>query len=151
MKPNEIEQESFRIIESEAGNHGFPQDQWIIVRRMIHATADFDYLSSIRFHPGAIAAGIGAVKSGRMIITDMEMVRSGINKRLLRLIDLVEGNRAHPALIIGLPVGFVNASESKEQLLESRCPYITNRGRKGGPAAAVSAVNALVLGCRHLG
>jgi len=51
MKPNEIEQESFRIIESEAGDHGFPPDQWVIVRRMIHATADFDYLSSVRFHP----------------------------------------------------------------------------------------------------
>lgn len=204
MKPNEyvvsrqsIERESFRIIEREAGNHGFPPDRWAVVRRMIHATADFDYLSSIRFHTGAIAAGIGAIKSGRKIITDIEMVKAGINKRLLRpfgcevqcfindsetismaeknqktraesavelaaasmeggiyvignaptallrLIDLVEGNRAHPALIIGLPVGFVNASESKEQLSRSGCPYLTNRGRKGGSAAAVSAVNAL--------
>ena len=197
MKPNEIERESFLIIESEAGNHGFPQNRWAIVRRMIHAAADFDYLSSVRFHPKAIASGIDAIKSGRKIITDMEMVRSGINKKLLnpfgcevlcfinnpevismaeknqktraesavelavdvmqggiyvignaptallRLLDFVEKDNAHPALIIGFPVGFVNAAESKERLLESKCPYVTNVGRKGGSAVAVSAVNAL--------
>lgn len=197
MKPNEIEQESFRIIESEAGDHGFPPDQWNIVRRMIHASADFDYLTSVRFHPEAIASGINAIKSGCRIITDMEMVRAGINKKLLnpfgcevhcfindpetismaernqktrsesamelavgsveggiyvignaptallRLLDLVEEDKVRPALIIGFPVGFVNAAESKEKLLESKYPYITNCGRKGGSATAVSAVNAL--------
>jgi precorrin-8X/cobalt-precorrin-8 methylmutase len=62
---------------------------------------------------------------------------------LLRLLDLVEEDNIRPALIIGFPVGFVNAAESKEKLLESKCPYITNCGRKGGSTTAVSAVNAL--------
>jgi precorrin-8X/cobalt-precorrin-8 methylmutase len=62
---------------------------------------------------------------------------------LLRLLDLVEGNKARPALIIGFPVGFVNAAESKERLSNSKCPYITNCGRRGGSATAVSAMNAL--------
>jgi precorrin-8X/cobalt-precorrin-8 methylmutase len=62
---------------------------------------------------------------------------------LLRLLDLVDKHQVRPALIIGFPVGFVNAKESKERLLEAKCPYITNDGRKGGSTTAVSAVNAL--------
>jgi precorrin-8X/cobalt-precorrin-8 methylmutase len=63
---------------------------------------------------------------------------------LLRLIDLVKARQALPALIVGLPVGFVNAAESKAALMELDCPYITNVGRKGGSNVAASVVNALV-------
>ncbi len=44
MKPEEIENLSFQIIETETGPHQFPPDQWTIVRRVIHTSADFDYL-----------------------------------------------------------------------------------------------------------
>jgi precorrin-8X/cobalt-precorrin-8 methylmutase len=64
---------------------------------------------------------------------------------LLRLIELIEENHISPALIIGLPVGFVNAAESKEALLGNTCPYITNTGRKGGSNIAASVVNALII------
>jgi precorrin-8X/cobalt-precorrin-8 methylmutase len=62
---------------------------------------------------------------------------------LFRLIERVRGGDAAPALIVGLPVGFVNAAESKAALLELDTPYITNVGRKGGSNVAASAINAL--------
>jgi precorrin-8X/cobalt-precorrin-8 methylmutase len=63
----------------------------------------------------------------------------------LRLIELIDAGKAAPALVIGLPVGFVNAAESKAALLDVDIPYITNVGRKGGSNVAASVVNALVL------
>ncbi len=64
---------------------------------------------------------------------------------LLRLIELIEKGKAHPALIVGLPVGFVNAAESKAALIELDYPYISNIGRKGGSNLAASVVNALTI------
>lgn len=199
MKPEEIESTSFDIIDREAGEHVFNGQQWAIVRRMIHTTADFEFKDIVRFHPGAIAAGIEAIRSGKMIITDTNMVRVGIRTRdlapfgalvkcymndpliheraksngttrartavdmalndmkdgiyvignaptaLLRLIELINAGQAQPALIIGLPVGFVNAAESKAALMELDYPYISNLGRKGGSNLAASVVNALVI------
>jgi precorrin-8X/cobalt-precorrin-8 methylmutase len=49
-----------------------------------------------------------------------------------------------PALVVGLPVGFVGAAESKESLLESELPGVANRGPKGGSAVAAAALNALI-------
>ena len=63
---------------------------------------------------------------------------------LLRLLELVTEGKTAPALIIGLPVGFVNAAESKAALLKSNYPCITNTGRKGGSNVAASVVNALI-------
>jgi precorrin-8X/cobalt-precorrin-8 methylmutase len=59
---------------------------------------------------------------------------------LFELLDLA----VEPALVVGLPVGFVGAAESKEKLLESGLPAITNRGPKGGSAVAAAALNALI-------
>jgi precorrin-8X/cobalt-precorrin-8 methylmutase len=199
MKPREIETESFRIIDREAGPHGFPPEQWQIVRRMIHTSADFDYLRTARFHPLAIPAGTAAIRAGKPIITDTNMARTGIRKTdaqrfgiaatchmdapaihaaagssgttrataavdaaaaemsggiyvvgnaptaLLRLIELVRSGQARPALIVGLPVGFVNAAESKDALAKLDHPFITNEGRKGGSNVAAAVVNALLL------
>jgi len=64
---------------------------------------------------------------------------------LFHLLEMLEAGAAAPALIIGVPVGFVGASESKTAL-ESNClglPYLTVRGRRGGSAIAAAAVNAL--------
>jgi precorrin-8X/cobalt-precorrin-8 methylmutase len=199
MKPEEIERRSFEIIDREAGSHAFTAQQWSIVRRMIHTSADFEYRDSVRFHPGAVAQGIQAIRSGCNIITDTNMALAGIRKKslasfggrvtchiadpavgkkaiatgatrasvavdmaasamengiyvignaptaLLCLIDLVKEKKARPALIIGLPVGFVNAAESKAALAQMDCPYITNAGRKGGSNVAASVINALVI------
>jgi precorrin-8X/cobalt-precorrin-8 methylmutase len=64
---------------------------------------------------------------------------------LFRLLELVLDGRARPAAIIGLPVGFVGAAESKEALatLDHGVPYLIVRGRRGGSAMAAAAVNAL--------
>jgi len=198
MKLQEIEKESFRIIDQEAGEHGFPQDQWNIVRRMIHTTADFDYIHTVRFHPQAVQAGIKAIKQGKNIITDTEMAKVGIQKAnldafgarvmcfindpnvidlarkkktsraavavdhaipfmedgiyaignaptaLFRLLELMKQDIACPALVIGLPVGFVNAAESKAALMGFKVPFISNVGRKGGSNVAASVVNSLI-------
>ena len=199
MKPQEIEDLSFKIIEQEAGNHTFNKEQWPIVRRMIHTSADFEYLKTIRFYPGAIQKGIKAIQNGCQIFTDTNMARVGIRKKeihefggkvscliadkdvankakdtgstralaavdmacdrmkdgiyvvgnaptaLLRLIELIKDKKARPALVIGFPVGFVNAAESKDALTTLDFPYITNKGRKGGSNIAASIVNALAI------
>jgi precorrin-8X/cobalt-precorrin-8 methylmutase len=62
---------------------------------------------------------------------------------LFRLIERIKEKKANPALIIGLPVGFVNAEESKAELIKMDYPYISNASRKGGSNIAASVVNAL--------
>jgi precorrin-8X/cobalt-precorrin-8 methylmutase len=64
---------------------------------------------------------------------------------LLRLLELCAESQLAPSLVVGLPVGFVNAAESKAALMESDLPYITNIGRKGGSNVAAAVVNALIL------
>jgi len=64
---------------------------------------------------------------------------------LLETARLVEEAGAHPALVIGVPVGFVSAAESKEAVLRLRTPYIVARGRKGGSTIAVAIIHALLL------
>ncbi len=199
MKPNDIERLSFKIIDGEAGDHGFEPDKWRIVQRMIHTTADFDYIKTVRFHPKAVSSGISAIKHGCRIITDTNMAKTGIRKgelslfkgqvhcfiadsdvaersakegitraeasvdkafnseyngiyvvgnaptALFRLISLLKDKKAAPDLIIGVPVGFVNAKESKEALMELDIPFISNVGRKGGSNLAAAIVNALLI------
>lgn len=200
MKPQEIENLSFKIIEDEAGNHTFDAYRWPIVRRMIHTSADFDYINTVRFSGDAVQKGIRAIQNGCRIFTDTNMARVGIRKgeidsfggsveclmthekvaetavkngttralaavdlacekldngiyvignaptALLRLIELIREKKADPALVIGFPVGFVNAAESKAELETlTDVAYITNQGRKGGSNIAASVVNALAI------
>lgn len=64
---------------------------------------------------------------------------------LLRLLELLEAGAPRPALVVGLPVGFVNAAESKDALIQQNCPYITALGPKGGSAVAAAVINALAV------
>ena len=73
MRPEEIEKESFKIIAHEAGNHGFNREEWKVVRRVIHTSADFEYLKSIRLHKDAISLGVSAILAGKSIVTDTEL------------------------------------------------------------------------------
>ena len=199
MKPQEIEDLSFRIIEEEAGPHGFNAEEWPVVRRMIHTSADFEYLESIRFNGDAVKKGIQAIRSGKPIFTDTNMARVGIRKKevhsfggsvqcliadeevarlavangttralaavdqaaaqldggiyvvgnaptaLLRLMEPIRSGKVKPALVVGFPVGFVNAAESKDELMTLDIPYITNKGRKGGSNIAAAVINALAI------
>ena len=74
MKPEEIEQESFRIILEELGPHKFSPAELAIVQRVIHATADFEYARLLAFSPLAIERGIRALIGGCKVITDVKMV-----------------------------------------------------------------------------
>ena len=198
MLPHEIEQESFRIIRAEMGEHNFSEDELAVVVRVIHATADFDFKDIIRFHPQAIDRGLAAIRQGCIIVTDVRMVEVGIAgamltefggqlvcdirhptvykqaqalgltrstmamrlnadninggivaignapTALLEVIRLVRAESVRPALIVGVPVGFVNAVESKDELLTLEVPYLTAVGRKGGSTVAAAMVNALL-------
>ncbi|MDR3204559.1 MAG: precorrin-8X methylmutase [Deltaproteobacteria bacterium] len=204
IEPSKIEAMSFEIIEREAGPHGWTPFQWSVVRRLVHASADFDYVRDLFISPGAVEAGVAALKEGARIITDTNMCATGINisrkgllsnkvecliereevkkaaaesslTRAMGAVDIalietksfgpgtiwVFGNAPtalfrllerlsadpllnRPRLVVGLPVGFVNALESKMALKQSNLSYfITNLSRKGGSNVAAAAVNAL--------
>ena len=68
---------------------------------------------------------------------------------LLALKELMEQTSFRPALIIGVPVGFVNVVSAKEQIMETDVPWIVNRGRKGGSGVAAAICNALLYGMRQ--
>ncbi|MBP6610865.1 MAG: precorrin-8X methylmutase [Paludibacter sp.] len=63
---------------------------------------------------------------------------------LVRLTELILAGKANPALVIGVPVGFVGAAESKEFIKKTNVPYIVTNGRKGGSTVAVAILNALL-------
>ena len=71
------------IIQSELGERSFPPDVLPVVKRVIHTTADFDYADNLVFSPGAVEKGVAALKAGCVIVTDTQMARSGVNKRVL--------------------------------------------------------------------
>lgn len=197
IAPQDIEAESFRIIERELGPTGFSPEEFAVVRRCIHATGDFTFAENMRFHPQAINAGLAAIRAGKNILVDVNMAASGISSTLLtrfggrvicrvaepetaamaktngttrsdaamsrsvadnigivavgnaptallKVMELIDRGLFAPDLIIGVPVGFVNASESKEILVQQSYPFITALGRKGGTPVAVAAVNALL-------
>ena len=202
IKSFDIEKNSFDIIESEIGKHTYNKElEWKIVRRVIHATADFDFArkEKLLFNNDAINSGFQAIENKCNIITDVEMVRAGISKNSLTKLHLkcicnisdsniineakrlnktraetamrnlaqqmnggiiVIGNAPTalhevirminekitlPSLVVGVPVGFVSALESKIELSKSDIPHITNIGRKGGSSVASSITNALML------
>lgn len=70
--------ESFRIIDQEIGQHSLNAQEYAIVRRVIHATADFDFLDLLKFSPEAINIAIDSLSCGVPIITDVTMVTQGI-------------------------------------------------------------------------
>lgn len=73
-----ILEQSFAIIDQEIGKHKFTPDEYAIVRRVIHSTADFEFAKLIHFSPEAIASGITAIQNKIPIITDVGMVEKGI-------------------------------------------------------------------------
>jgi len=196
----DIERLSLEIISREADFGDLPEEQLPIIKLVIHATADFEFRSSLVFHPEAVRTGIEAIKAGKDILTDVEMVKTGINKRLLNkwggkvlcgiqpsregqgkergktraeagieeafgkeqrigiiaignaptaLLKVIEHFAGMDApsylpLVVGVPVGFVNALDSKVLLSRQQFPFITNLSRKGGTPAAVAIINALL-------
>ena len=198
IKPMDIEKRSFEIITELLGDTTLDPENEPVIKRVIHTTADFDYVQNLVFSDHAVQKGIEALKNGCDIVTDTQMAKSGINKTILgrlgghvhcfmsdpdvaaearergvtramvsmeraaklpkpcifaignaptALISLHEQITAGvlaPALVIGVPVGFVNVLESKELILASSVPHIVARGRKGGSNVAAAICNAML-------
>ena len=198
-KGQSIEDESMKIIENEIGPHSYNEQEWPIVRRVIHSTADFDFArdNKIIFHKDAIKNGLEALKNGSSVVVDVNGIIGLLNKQnpkdfgnnvicnisepsimeaakeagktraqmsmriakedmnggivvvgnaptaLLEVMEMIREGITKPALVIGIPVGFVSAVESKEELAKMDIPFITNLGRKGGSPCASAIVNAL--------
>ena len=83
VSPHEIEKRSFEIITEELNGRTFPEDQELVVKRCIHTSADFDYADNLCFSEHAVEKGIEAIREGACIVTDTQMARSGINKKVL--------------------------------------------------------------------
>jgi len=85
-------------------------------------------------------------------LQDAVVVIGNAPTALFRLLELIEIKDIRPALIIGIPVGFVGARESKEELIQNKknIDYITLRGRRGGSAIAAAAFNAIALESKKL-
>jgi precorrin-8X/cobalt-precorrin-8 methylmutase len=199
VQPHEIESLSFDMITEEFGEHDLTPEEYKVVQRIVHASADFELGRQVVIHPQAIESGIKAIQSGKLVVADVQMVQVGISKArieqfggevkvfisdedvieeakrlnttraivsmrkavkeaeggifaignaptaLLELIRLIKEGEAKPGLVIGMPVGFVSAAESKEELAKLDVPFITNLGRKGGSAVTVAALNAISL------
>ena len=79
LLPQDIEKKSFEIISEEIDLSDIPQEQVPIIKRVIHTTADFEFKNTLMFHPDAITTGINAIRSGKDVLTDVEMVK-GRNK-----------------------------------------------------------------------
>ncbi len=195
-----IEDASMKMIEEEVGPHQFNGKEWLVVRRIIHSTADFDFADKNRliFHKDAIQSGMKALKAGCSIVVDVNGVIGGMNKQnpkdfgnnivcniskpeiaklaekegktrsqvsmraaisdidggvvavgnaptaLQEIIQMVKEGVVKPALIIGIPVGFICAAESKQELAKlQKVPFITNVGRKGGSSSVSAVINAI--------
>lgn len=88
MGPDDILAESFRIIEAEVGPHPFGAAEWPVVRRMIHASGDVELVRDVTFSPGAVAAGVQALREGVPIVTDVRMVAAGIHRPSLEALGV---------------------------------------------------------------
>jgi precorrin-8X/cobalt-precorrin-8 methylmutase len=81
--PEEIEKRSFEIIGEELGGVELDPVLEPVIKRVIHTTADFEYLGNLKFSEDAVQKGIEALKKGAVIVTDTQMARSGINKSVV--------------------------------------------------------------------
>ena len=198
IRPMDIEKRSFEIITELLGDRKLDPENELVIKRVIHTSADFDYADNLVFSEHAVRKGLEALRGGCDIVTDTQMAKAGINKNILAklggevhcfmsdpdvaaeakqrgvtraivsmehaaklekpcifaignaptaliaLDELMKAGKVHPALVIGVPVGFVNVVESKELILASGAAHIVARGRKGGSNVAAAICNALL-------
>jgi precorrin-8X/cobalt-precorrin-8 methylmutase len=196
-----IVDKSMMLIRAEIGETvaKVPKNQAPIFERVVHTTADPEFAKLLVLSDGAVEAGVSAIKAGAKIVTDVKMIKAGINEARLKkfgckistymnderavkianaqsitrsaaamrlaiadgldggivlignaptaafeLADQIRQGKVKPALIVGVPVGFVGAAESKEVVAKLPVPYIIVRGRKGGSTIAVAIFNSLL-------
>ena len=183
-----IEAESYRILRSRIDLSGLLPLTRAVTERVIHATADFNYVTDLVSDERALEAGVEALRRDAPVVADVAMVASGITRypvickitdslsaRLARTADItlsaasvrlafgeagpgavwlvgcaptalfeIISRQVEPALVIGVPVGFVGAAAAKDELRASGLPALSNVSEKGGSAVAVAAFNALL-------
>jgi len=199
IDPQAIEQESFRQIRELTDLSGLSREQQQVVMRVVHSVGIPEIAGQVRFSANACVSGMQALADDCEILCDVEMVKQGITKRMIkrlpschlndpraaelakergetrsmaalelwrsnlagsvvvignaptalfRLLEMIESGAGKPALIIGMPVGFVGAAESKQALWDCHEPLgiecITLLGREGGSAVSAAACNALL-------
>ena len=202
--PADIERTSLSIITAELAELGLtpPPEIAAVVKRVIHTTADFDYARNLHFTPGAVAAGVKALRAGTPIMALAGITKPGLARlggtalcymadpevaalakaggttravasmqraaqehpgavlavgnaptALLTIADQIEAG-LRPALVIGVPVGFVNVVESKDRLFATceafGVPAIVAMGRKGGSNVAAAICNALLYSAAEM-
>ncbi|MEM6671574.1 MAG: precorrin-8X methylmutase [Planctomycetota bacterium] len=86
-----IESDSFRIVDEEAGEHRHGSDEWEVVRRVIHSTADFEFKDLMHFGEGSVARGVEALRRGAPVVADVKMILAGLNPQRLS----VHGSETH--------------------------------------------------------
>jgi len=84
MSGQAIESRSFEIIDEEARSDRFSSEEWQVVRRMLHTTADFGLVDTVRFSDDAIDSAVAALRRGSPIYADSNMIRTGISLARLR-------------------------------------------------------------------
>lgn len=186
MTVHPIEAESYRILAGRVDLSRFGPLAAAVVARVIHASADVEYATTMVLDEATVAAAVTALAGGAPVVVDVELVRHGITgtdadcflpghapegatrsaagmalaaerhpdgavvvvgcapTALEEVVRLHAAGRFSPALVVGLPVGFVGAAESKALLRGSGLPSVSNVGEKGGSAVAAAVVNALV-------
>lgn len=190
-----IEAESYRRLREAVDTSHLPPLTRAVVERIVHASADLDYVDGVVCTEADLAAGTAALAAGAPVVVDVRMVAAGLapglrERAICRVDDprasaeadrtgdtrsacglrlslaeagegavvvigcaptaaaalAAEARAAHgagPALVVALPVGFVDAAEAKQAVRDAGLPAVTNRGPKGGSAVAAAAANAL--------
>ena len=201
LKPHDIEVRSMAIIDGLLPPGDWSAGERTVVKRLVHTSGDPSLATAVRFSPGAVAAGVAALRADATVLTDTHMVRAGVNQSrvqalggtvecliadegvaaeakrsgrtraacamrafgprlsgavvalgnaptaLREVLALVAEGVARPALVIGMPVGFVDAAESKDALMASDLAYVAIEGTRGGSPLAAATVNALMRVC----
>ena len=192
---NPIIENSFAIIDEIVDTHNLTTAEYHIARRIIHTTADFEYLNLLQCSSNVIDIAIQSLAAGNTIVTDVSMIKEGIRNMvaktygneivvavkqveqadggktrtetgllkccdrypqgiyvvgnaptaLIALCDQIKAQKVKPALVIGVPVGFVSVLEAKNYLAQFNVPQIQIRGNKGGSTVAAAIVNALLV------
>ena len=191
----DIALKSREIVRSLIGDkiHHLSPEEKTIVERIVHSTADIEYAEITRISTDFVQESVISLKNGEDILTDINMVRAGINKyegevncfisdpetiklakkneitraaaamqlaaengfkgivaignaptALYKVMELVKTGEMDVKSVVGVPVGFVGAADSKDALSATDIPHLITKGPKGGTPVAVATVNSLI-------
>jgi precorrin-8X/cobalt-precorrin-8 methylmutase len=186
------EAESYRILRSRVDLSGLPPLTRAVIERIVHVTADFEFITDLVCDEGALAAGVAALRRGARVVADDAVIVAAVTgypvickvhdslaERLARTAGLtvsaaavrlsfgeagpgaiwlagsaptavaeIMRRQVDPALVIGVPAGFVGAAEAKQALRDSGLPSLSNVSVRGGPVVAAAVFDALLRAAR---